>query len=85
MVEGRFKGEMEEADKEKALKQVAEASLNEKTLELNSVHRRVTTAKKARQLAKTEPEKLQAKLSEPEVRLAEVSSIISARDKELAD
>lgn len=30
VVEGRFKGIMEEADKEKALKQVAKATLNEK-------------------------------------------------------
>ena len=35
VVEGRLKGVMEEADKEKALKQVAEANLKEKTLELN--------------------------------------------------
>jgi len=37
VVEGRLKGIIEEADKEKALKQVAEASLNEKTLELNAM------------------------------------------------
>jgi len=30
VVEGRFKGIMEEVDKEKALKQVAKATLNEK-------------------------------------------------------
>lgn len=35
VVEGRFEGIMEEADKEKALKQVAEANLNKKTLELS--------------------------------------------------
>ena len=39
VVEGRLKGVMEEADKEKVLKQVAKASLNEKTLELNVVER----------------------------------------------
>lgn len=37
VVEGRLKGVMEEADKEKALKQVVEVSLNERTLELNVV------------------------------------------------
>ena len=37
VVEGRFKGIMEEIDKEKALKQVAEANLNKKTLELSSM------------------------------------------------
>ena len=39
VVEGRLKGVMEEADKEKVLKQVTKASLNEKTLELNVVER----------------------------------------------
>lgn len=34
-MEGGFKGIMEEANMEKALKQVAKATLNEKTLELN--------------------------------------------------
>lgn len=34
VVDGRLKGIMEEANKEKALKQVAKATLNEKVLEL---------------------------------------------------
>ena len=37
VVEGRLKGIIEEANKEKALKQVVEANLNEKTLELNAM------------------------------------------------
>ena len=49
-MEGRLKGMTEEADKEEALKQVAKASLNEKTLELSMAERRVTTSKKARKL-----------------------------------
>ena len=36
IVLGRLKGMMEEVDKKKALKQVAEASLNENTLELSA-------------------------------------------------
>ena len=51
-MEGQLKGMMEEANKEKVLKQVAKATLNEKTLELNSVERRAITAKRARELAK---------------------------------
>ena len=38
---------MEEADKEKALKQVAKASLKEKTLGLNMMEQRATTVEKA--------------------------------------
>ena len=51
MVEGRLKGMMEEVGKEKALNQVAEASLNKKTLKLNAVECRVTTTERARELA----------------------------------
>ena len=36
IVSGRLKGMMEEVDKEKALKQVAKACLNEITLELSA-------------------------------------------------
>ena len=39
VIKGQLKGVMEEADKEKALKQVAEVSFNGKTLELNVVKR----------------------------------------------
>ena len=76
---------MEEADKEKALKQVAEASLNEKTLELNMAEQRATTSEKARELAEQKVEDLQGKLGEAEVKLAKFSSIVSARDKELTN
>ena len=50
MVEGRLKGMMEEAGKEKALNQVAEASLNEKTVKLNAVECRPTTTERAQEL-----------------------------------
>ena len=72
---------MEEADKEKALKQVAESNLNEKTLELNVAKRWATIAEKAQEQA----EDLQGKLGEAEVKLAKVSSIVFACDKELAN
>ena len=50
MVEGRLNGMMEEAGKEKALNQVAEASLNEKTVKLNAVECRPTTTERAQEL-----------------------------------
>ena len=77
-MEGQLKGMMEEANKEKVLKQVAKATLNEKTLELNSVERRAITAERARELAEQKVKDLQGKLGEAEVKLTEVSSIISA-------
>lgn len=85
VVEGRLKGMMEEADKDKALKQVAEVSLNKKTLELNSVECQPITTEKARELAEQKAKDLQGKLGEAEVNLVEVFSNISTRDKELAD
>ena len=77
-MEGQLKGMMEEANKEKVLKQVAKATLNEKTLELNSVERWAITAERARELAEQKVKDLQGKLGEAEVKLTEVSSIISA-------
>nr|POE45891.1 hypothetical protein CFP56_40927 [Quercus suber] len=85
VVKGRLKGVMEEADKEKALKQVAKASLNKKTLELNVVEQRAATTKRALELAEQKAKDLQGKLSEAEVKLAEAVSLVSARDKEFAD
>ena len=57
---------MEESNKEKALKQAFESSLNEKTLELNVAKRRATTTEKARELAEQKAEDLQGKLDEAE-------------------
>ena len=76
---------MKEADKEKALKQDAKASLNEKTLELNVVERRATTVERAQELAKQKAEDLQGKLGEAEVKLAKVLSIVFTHDKELGN
>ena len=84
-MEGRLKGMMKEADKEKALKQDAKASLNEKTLELNVVERRATTVERAQELTKQKAEDLQGKLGEAEVKLAKVLSIVFTRDKELGN
>ena len=75
---------MEKADNEKALNQVAEASLNEKTLEMNVVEQQTTTVEMAWELAEQKVD-LQCMLSETEVELIEATSLVFARDKELAD
>ena len=74
-----------DVDKEKALKQVAKANLNEKTLELSSMQRRVTTTENAQEVAWRAVEQLQMMLDETEVKLAEASNVVSAQDKELTD
>ena len=55
-LEGQLNGVMEEADKEKALKQVAKASLKEKTLGLNMMEQRATTVEKALEFAEQKVE-----------------------------
>lgn len=79
------KGVMEEAEKEKALKQAAEASFNEKSLELNVVKRWAITAERAQELAEQKAKDLQGKLNEVKVKLAKAVSLVSAHDKELVD
>ena len=58
IVLGRLKGMMEEADKKKALKQVAEASLNKNTLQLSTTKWRVNTVERARELVEQKAEGL---------------------------
>ena len=76
---------MDEANKEKAFKQVTKASLQEKTLGLNVMKRRATIAEKALELSKQKASDLQGKLEETKLKLAETASLFSARDKELAN
>ena len=56
-MKGQLKDVQEETDKEKALKQVIEASLKEKILGLNDMEQRATTAEKALELAKQKDSK----------------------------
>ena len=85
VVEGQLKGIMKEVDKEKALKQSFEVSLNEKTMELNVVKRRATTTDRAWELAEQKAEDRQGKHGESKVKLVEAASLASAYDKELVD
>ena len=52
-----------------------------KTLKLNLAKRRATTVEVTREVA----EELQGKLNKTEVKLAEVSSLVTTREKELAN
>nr|POF00389.1 hypothetical protein CFP56_75797 [Quercus suber] len=70
MLEGQLKGAVEEAEKERALKEVFEATLWDQVTALATAKRRATEAKRS---------------CDAEVRLVQVESVISARDKEEAD
>lgn len=84
-MEVRLKDTQEDADKEKALKQVAEADLKDKVLALNVMERRAITAKTALDQAKQKAIDALNKLREAELKLAQIASVLSARDKEFAD
>ena len=78
VVKGQLKGVMEEADKKKALKQVAKATLKEKVLELATTDRRAIFVERTWELAKQKVEALQGKLEEAKTKLAEAASTVSA-------
>lgn len=72
-MEGQLKGVMEEIDKEKVLKQVAESTLNEKVLGLATTEWRETFTERAQELAKQKMEALQGKLEEAETKIAKAT------------
>nr|POE99886.1 hypothetical protein CFP56_68864 [Quercus suber] len=85
VVKGRLKDVQEEADKEKALKQVAKASLQEKTMGLIVMERWATTAENALELVEQKASELLSKLEEAELKLMKTACILSAWEKEFPD
>lgn len=75
---------MEEADKERALKEVSEANLRDLGTTLATIERRATEVESACTLAEQWAVGLEGKLGEAEIKLAQVESVISARNKEAA-
>ena len=76
---------MEEAGKEKALKQVVESNLSEKVIALAIAEQKAASIERAWGSAEQKAEALQGKLGEMETKLAQVESIVLALDKELVD
>ena len=76
---------MEEADKERALKEVSEANLRDLGTTLATTERRATEAKTACTLAEQRAAGLEGKLGEVEMKLARAKRLISAQNKEMAD
>ena len=81
----RPKDAQEEADKEKAFKQVAEASLKEKVLGLNVMEQRATTARRALEQAKQKATDALNRVGEVELKLSKTASVLIARNKEFTD
>ena len=85
MMEDQLKNAAEEANKEKALKEVVEATAREKTTATKNAEERARVAERALILAEQRVVEMETKLKEMELRLVEAESITSARDKEIAE
>ena len=76
---------VEDAEREKALKDVAEATFKEKTKATVTTEKKVATSEKARMAAEKRSSELEAKLGETELKLVEATSLNTAQAEELAD
>ena len=82
---GQLEQAHEEADKEKALKQVANSNLQDKILELAQMEQRANATGKARDVAKQKVRLLEGNLKESKVKIAEMKSMVSTQDNETVD
>ena len=80
VLDGWLKVVLEEVDKEKALKQVAESNLSEKVVELTTAKQRLALAKRSRGLSEQKAEELQYKLGAVETKLAQAEILVLAHD-----
>ena len=85
MMQDQLKNAVKEADTEKALKEVVEATARDRGRPTKAAKEKAREAKRARILAKQRVADLETKLGEMELKLAEVESIISAKDKEVSE
>ena len=75
----------EDAEREKALKDVAKASAEEKTKVAATVEKKVATFEKAKVLAEKRSSEVEGRLGETELKLAEAVSLNTAQAEELVD
>ena len=85
ILEGRLKVVVEEANKEKALKQVFKSILQKKVLELALMELKAAAVEKARDSTERKVRVLEGKLGDFDSKLAQVESVVLAFDKGLAD
>ena len=71
LLEGQLKITMKEVDKEKALKQVSEPTLQEKVLGLALMEQRIVTAERARYSFEQKVGVLEGKLEDSDSKLAQ--------------
>lgn len=85
VLDGQLKELFEDAEKEKALKEVVELTAKEKAKAAETMEKKAVATEMARGLAEKRSADLESKLGKTELRLAEVVSLNTARAEELAD
>ena len=85
MVEDQVKYATKDAEKEKALKEVAEVIVREKGIATEAAKGKARELERAWALAEERTTELETKLGEMKLKLAKAESLILARDKEVAD
>nr|POF20743.1 hypothetical protein CFP56_65271 [Quercus suber] len=85
ILEGRLKGAVEEANKERALKEVSKSTLREQIVDLVAAERRFIKAGRAYAAVEKRVAYLEGKLGEAKVKLAQAESDILVREKEITD
>jgi len=83
--DGRLKKLAEVADREKALKDMVEVTAKDKTKAATTVEKKVAATEKARVVAEKRSLKLDVKLGETDLKLAEAASMNTAWAEELVD
>ena len=85
ILEGWLEVAVEEANKEKALKQVSKSTIQKKVLELALMELKDAGVEKARDSAERKVGVLEGKLGDFDSKLAQVESVVLAFDKGLSD
>ena len=85
ILDGRVKELAKDAEREKALKDVAEANAKEKTKAAAATERKDVASEKARALAEKRSSELETKLGKTELKLAKAVSWNTVQAEELAN
>ena len=85
ILDGRLKELADDADREKALKDVAEVTAKEKTKTTATMEKKATASEKARVAVEKRFSELEVKQGEIKLKLAEAASMNTTRVEELAD
>ena len=85
MIEDKLRDAAKEVDKEKALKEVVEATVKDKDKAVKNAEERIRAAERARALAEQRVGGLEVKLRGTELKLAEAESLNSASAKEIVE